>query len=96
MYPLSTFGPMAIYKSDFAAVGGIEDTNSGRWGYEDTAFLHKVRCGRYPPCMCQYCLFLLRFTEKVVQLSQLVIHRTISSANRRLLNFDVWGPNSRT
>lgn len=33
---------MAMYKSDFAAVGGIKDPNSGRWGFEDTAFLHKV------------------------------------------------------
>lgn len=33
-----------MYASDFRAVGGIADANSGRWGYEDTAFLHKV-CG---------------------------------------------------
>lgn len=44
MYPLSTFGPMAIYGSDFRAVGGMADANNGRWGYEDTAFLHKVSC----------------------------------------------------
>ncbi|CAN0173813.1 unnamed protein product, partial [Ectocarpus sp. 12 AP-2014] len=44
IYPLSTFGPMAMYASDYRAVGGIADANSGRWGYEDTAFLHKV-CG---------------------------------------------------
>lgn len=42
IYPLSTFGPMAMYGSDFRAVGGIDDGNSGRWGYEDTAFAHKV------------------------------------------------------
>lgn len=33
---------MAMYASDYRAVGGIADANSGRWGYEDTAFLHKV------------------------------------------------------
>lgn len=40
---MSTFGPIAMYGSDFRAAGGIADANSGRWGYEDTAFLHKVR-----------------------------------------------------
>eukprot|EP00752_Nemacystus_decipiens_P008487 g7584.t1 len=48
LYPLSTFGPMAMYASDFRAAGGIEDANSGRWGYEDTAFLHKVMLGDSP------------------------------------------------
>lgn len=43
MYPLSTFGPMAMYASDFRSAGGIVEANQGRWGYEDTAFLHKVR-----------------------------------------------------
>lgn len=43
-YHWSTFGPMAMYASDFRAAGGIADANSGRWGYEDTAFVHKVRC----------------------------------------------------
>lgn len=33
---------MAMYGADFRAVGGIEDANSGRWGFEDTSFLHKV------------------------------------------------------
>ncbi|CAM9678211.1 unnamed protein product [Ectocarpus sp. 4 AP-2014] len=48
IYPLSTFGPMAMYASDYRAVGGIADANSGRWGYEDTAFLHKVMLGEKP------------------------------------------------
>lgn len=34
---------MAMYGADFRSVGGMEDTNSGRWGFEDTAFLHKVQ-----------------------------------------------------
>lgn len=42
IYPVATFGPIAMYGSDFRAVGGMADANSGRWGYEDTAFLHKV------------------------------------------------------
>lgn len=42
IYPVATFGPIAMYGSDFRAVGGMDDANSGRWGYEDTAFLHRV------------------------------------------------------
>ncbi|CAM9408154.1 unnamed protein product [Choristocarpus tenellus] len=46
-YPTSTFGPIAMYSSDFVSVGGLQDTNQGRWGYEDTVFIHKVMLGKH-------------------------------------------------